>query len=164
MQPAYIGVHLAVDDGQPLARAAADDGHQGFVRVEGRLFVGVQGALLQAAGLVGRVLRDHLARGGAGGIHALIVEDHLHPPTLSLGKRDIVKVEQRVRHPAERAGQPHARVDEKTVDAMLFKVGDLAADFVSVQVVIPEPEGQDGEFGRWVQEGRERRVHGCFQE
>ena len=160
VQPANVGVHLAVDHRQPFTAAAADDGRKRFVRLQGRFFPNRQAARLQAARLVGRILRHHLARRRSGRVHALVVEDDLHPPPLGVLDGDIVEFEQRLRHPAQRARQADARVDDEAMHAVLLEISDLAADFDSVKLVVPEPEGQDGELGGWVGEGVEGGWHG----
>ncbi|MEZ4640693.1 MAG: hypothetical protein R2856_38005 [Caldilineaceae bacterium] len=52
--------------------------------------------------------------------------------------------------PSER-GSPAQVDDGSSMHAVGLEIGDLTADFVLVEIVVPEPEGHDGEGwgGEW---------------
>ena len=159
MQPPNISVHLAVDHRQPFTALPPHHRHQRLIRLQPRLFPLRQPPRRQTARLIARILLYHLPCRRPRRIHPLIVQHHLHPPPLRLLDRHIIKFQQRLRHPPQRARQPHPRMNNEPMHPMRLKIPNLPPNLIGVQIIVPKPKRQHRKLRRRVDKCIKCRRH-----
>ena len=97
-----------------------------------------------------RPVFHHLAAGGAGGIHALVVQHHPHIQFRRRFDGGAQIIKEGLGQIADILPQPHAGMKHHAVNAVIAKIPQLAADLPVGQIAVQEPEGNGRIFPGWM--------------
>jgi len=117
-------------------------------RVAGRCFIQINRK--QGAGSEGRIFRHHLSTRRAAWIHSLIVEHDPHVARFRAFDGKPHEMNHRFAQPADASRQSDARMNDKGVDTVRLKIGELPLNPGFRKLIVPEPERAKRKLARWI--------------
>ena len=99
-----------------------------------------------APGGEGRVLPHHLSVGGAGGVHALVVEHHPHAQRRRLPHREGHQRQKALRQIGQGGRDADARMQHHPPHAVMREIPELPRQLLLPQIAVEKPEGHRGKL------------------